>query len=178
MFRICLLATALLAGCAQVTAVRVTDTNPSPEGLPLYGHKPILVVTATEARVQIIPNLNERYALRIQAFLAKNHTTATFNANGTLASVDANLDTTDILGLFEKALDKIPVAPAASGGARSGGAVQIYEFVFNDDGTLSLRQLGGAEVRAVTGTASSADAGAGISGGGISGDGSVQPVED
>lgn len=50
MLRASLICIAFLAGCANVTAVRVTADNPSPEGLPLYGSKPILVVGARAPR--------------------------------------------------------------------------------------------------------------------------------
>lgn len=130
-----------LTGCAEVTAIRATIDNPSPKGLPFYGHKPILVVSGQSAKIEIIPNLNERYALRMNAFLAKNDVHATLNTNGTLSNVKADMDTTGVISLLEKALDKIPIAPAASASLKTQGEVSVYEFVFHSDGTLSLEPL-------------------------------------
>lgn len=137
-----LLTTCLLAGCAQVTAIPVTPDNPDPDGLPFFAHKPILVVSSAGARVEIIPNLNERYALQMHSFLAKNHTKFDIGPNGTVISVDANLDSASIISFFEKALDKVPSGDTAGSTApESQGDVAVYEFVFQSDGKISLRKL-------------------------------------
>lgn len=146
MFRMSLICFAFLAGCASVTAVRVTSDNPAPEGLPVYGSKPILIVGAQSARVEIIPNLNERYALRMQAFLAKNNTVVTFRENGTLTSVDANIDSTDAISLFEKFAERITNVPAASGEIPATGGVRVFDFVFNQDGSIGLREISGGSL--------------------------------
>ena len=108
MFRISIFCLAILGGCANVSAVKVANFGPVPDGIPFYTQKPILVITASGANIEFIPNYNERYALRLQTFLAKNHTKVTINANGTLATVDANLDTTAVISLLEKGTRQNP----------------------------------------------------------------------
>lgn len=148
---------AALTGCAQVSAVRVTSENPNPRGYPFYGQKPIMIVSGNQATVKTIPNLNERYALQMHAFLAKNHTKLVLNDDGTLKSVDANLDTTAAITLFENLADKIiPEGPAKSGETNSQGTTIVYEFVFHDDGSLSLRQINYSKLAYVHSAASSA----------------------
>ncbi|MFK7836446.1 MAG: hypothetical protein AB8B60_09515 [Sulfitobacter sp.] len=131
-----------VTGCAQVTAVPVTPQNPAPKGLPFYGFKPILIVTGATSKVEIIPNLNERYALQLNTLLAKNHAKVTIRENGTIADIDANMDGTAIISFFEKALDKIPTGDTKSASLGAQGEVVVYEFVFHPDNTLSLRRLG------------------------------------
>lgn len=164
----------LVSGCAQTTAVRVTSDNPTPEGLPFYGHKPILIIDGNGARVETIPNLNERYAVRMWAFISKNHTVITLNSNGTLASADADLDGSEIISLFESIVDKVTAFPTASDAAPALGAIRIYEFVFDDDGTIDLRLL-----KETPGLADSSASG--VAHGGSTGDqngGTVQPIGD
>lgn len=137
-----LLISLLLAGCAQITAVPVTPNNPYPDGLPFYGHKPILVVSSQGAKIEVIPNLNERYALQVHSFLAKNHSKLNLGPNGTVTSIDANLDAASIISFFEKALDKIPTSDSSSAPlSNAQGDIAVYEFVFQPDGQLSLRKL-------------------------------------
>ena len=176
MLRVSVICLTLLASCANVTAVRVTSDNPTPEGLPLYGSKPILIVGAQGARVEIIPNLSERYALRMHAFLAKNHAVLTFRENGTLASVDANMDSTEFISFLEKLADKVPAIPARSGAIPTTGGVRIFDFVFNEDGTVGLREIS-AGALAVAGPApASASSGSANGQGQVTGGGSFQPI--
>lgn len=176
MLRIALLATALLAGCAQVEVVPVTERNPDATGIRFYGPKPILVVSASGAKIEIIPNLSEEYAMRFVTFLAKNHSKVTLNANGTLAALDANMDTTAVIALLEKAIDKLPSFPAASDALRGSGDVAVYDFVFRDDGTFELRHVRTMRM----GTAAPPDWDQGGSGGAgdVGGEGSLKPIAE
>lgn len=158
----------LLAGCAQVTAVPVTPDNPHPDGLPFYGHKPILIVSSQGATVEIIPNLNERYALQMHSFLAKNHSKLVLGSNGTLTSMDSNLDATSIISFFEKALDKIPTDDTASAPALAAqGNVKVYEFVFQPNGMLSLKEILHSELEYKPGSGASTNEEPGSASGGV-----------
>lgn len=167
-----LIGLALLAGCTSTTAVRVTPDNPTPEGIPLYGHKPILIVGSGGPVVAIIPNLNERYAVRMTAFFASNHSVLELNDNGTLKKLDSNLDSTEALTLLETLAENlVPRAPGVAGAISSPSGVAIYEFVFHDDGTVDLRPMlvrAVAPVLSVPSTAAIQQSGAG-------GGGSLQP---
>ncbi|WP_299737242.1 hypothetical protein [uncultured Roseobacter sp.] len=171
-----------LAGCAQLTAVRVTDENPNPTGLPLYGTKPILVVTGQSATIEFIPNLNEKYALQLRTFLAKNDTTLTFNPNGTLQKSETALDSTSAIPIVEKALDKlVPVAPTTSGAldGQSATKVRVFDFVFNPDGTVHLREIGPGAllVGGVGKTPATAGKAPSQTGGKSGAGGSLKPIE-
>lgn len=77
----------------------------------------------------------------MNAFLAKNHAVVTFRDNGTIATVDANMDSTAFISLLEKLADKVPNVPAASQAIPTTGGVRIFDFVFNEDGTVGLREI-------------------------------------
>jgi uncharacterized protein YceK len=55
----------MLAGCASVKIVKVTDD--STEGLRFYRPEPYLVVTETSSAVQWLPNLNQQYAIQVNS---------------------------------------------------------------------------------------------------------------
>lgn len=150
---------AFLAGCANVSAVKVANYGSVPNGIPFYTQKPILIISSSGAKIEFIPNYNDRYALQLHTFLAKNHTKVSLNANGTLASVDANLDTTAVISLLEKALDKIPAFSTASDTLSSTGGIKVYEFVFHDDGSISLRRILSEKIASSGGGTSSGDSG-------------------
>ncbi len=161
MFKFIPIALFALAGCAEVTATRVTVENPSPDGLPAYGHKPILIIGPSGAKVETIPNLNERYAVRLRAFFAKNDAEVDFSDRGFIKLVKANLDSTDALAILEKIVDKVPTGVTASDGlpelASAGSGISVYDFVFNADGTLSLKLLTQDGVSLASGSAASGE---------------------
>lgn len=140
------LALLVLANCAQVTATPVTSDNPSPAGIPIYGHKPILLVGTDGLKIETIPNLSERYAVQLNAFFAKNETDLTISDRGLLHKVEANLDSAAALQpLLDFAKDVLaaqqPVPSLQSREANFTEFFAVYEFVFRDDGSLELKEL-------------------------------------
>lgn len=144
MLRISIILAALsISGCAMTTAVPITDANRDIEGFRIYGAKPILIATGKNVQVTYIPNYSEVYAVRMQAFFAKNDTSIKINANGSLASIDSNLDSASALGTLldfaEKALGKGsaggPSVSAQIPGKGSGG-FDVYDFVYDVRGNL------------------------------------------
>jgi len=144
-----ILAALAISGCAATTAVPITADNPNPKGFRVYGAKPIAVVTGSSVKIDYIPNYSEAYAVRMESFFAKNETTLTINANGTLATVESNLDSAEALGKLldfaETVLEKtIRGGAAASGEIKtdSSGALRIYDFVYDERGELiGMRSL-------------------------------------
>ena len=141
-----LMAAALTAGCAYVTAVP-RKPGERISGIPIYDVKPLLVVTGENVQVQIVPNYNRPYALRFGAFLAKNNFEASMQ-NGILTTVKADMDSTEFIKLLTALVNKLPDAKGFSGpdgGASAGGIkdrFQVYDIVFDDEGNLvGLRPL-------------------------------------
>lgn len=146
MFRPLALSALMLAGCASVTAVPITAENPVPNGIRIYGAKPILIIQGGQASVQYIPNLSEAYALRFNAFLAANDTNVTINPNGTLGGIHVNLDSTDAIPLVQPLVDRL----ASEGDAQSnltGSDVRVFDFVFAENGTVTLREISHGTIR-------------------------------
>ncbi|MEC3863157.1 hypothetical protein VK792_17830 [Mesobacterium sp. TK19101] len=138
---------ACLSGCAYVTSVPVTADNADARGLVHYEVMPVLVVSGGQANIEYLPDRNKKRVLQFGAFLAKNDMKITLREDGTLATVNSNMDATaSVGGLFEIA-NKIveaalPSAPAAAGSVDGAGDVRIFAFVFDDDGALvGLREL-------------------------------------
>ena len=137
-----------LAGCAGVTAVPA-PLGSNVQGIRIYELKPILIVSGQKVEVGFVPNPNRAYALQFYSFLAKHDLTANFNANGSLSSLTSNQDTTAValalLNLVNKAVKEGGGLASAFSGT-SGGTlnerVQVYDFVFDDNGELiQLRPL-------------------------------------
>lgn len=101
--------------------------------------------------VQIADPCNE-YAVRFDAFLAVNDSTLKLNADGTLASLDANLDSTEAIGLVKELLGNI--APGVNGplpGPRAvGERTQVYDFTRGPKGGLVMTPLIASPVVAAT----------------------------
>jgi hypothetical protein len=128
------------AGCAYVTAV------PAPVGANVSGIrvpdvKPLIVVGGSEISVLLVPNPNKQYALQFGAFLAKHDLSANFQ-QGMLASLTSNEDSTAVpvafLGVLQQALQSGRSLGSAFSGTASGdgGRLQIYDVVFDDEGSL------------------------------------------
>lgn len=70
-----------------------------------------------------------------------------FRENGTFEKVEGNLDSTSAIPLLEKALERtVPQAPTTADEMRAGGSVRVFDFVFSDDGTVKLREIGPGEI--------------------------------
>lgn len=136
----------ILANCAQITAIPVLPGEPLPNGIPIYGHKPILLVGADGLKIETIPNLSERYAIQLNSFFAKNETDLTISQTGLLNKVEANLDSAAALQpLLDFARDvlaaKADIPSLKSEKLSLKEVAGVYEFVFLDDGSLELKEI-------------------------------------
>jgi hypothetical protein len=137
-----------LAGCAGVTAVPAPPGS-TVQGIRIYEQKPILIVSGQKVEVGFVPNTSRAYALQFYSFLAKHDLTASFSSSGTLSSLTSNQDTTGVaialLNLVNKAVKEGGGLPSAFSGTTASTLnerVQVYDFVFDDNGELiQLRPL-------------------------------------
>ena len=111
------------------------------KGIRIYDVKPLLVVAGSKAEILLVPNYNRAYALKFGAFLAKNDVTIDFS-NGFIDNLTSKQDATafslkfiDVLG---SAAEKgVSLFEGFSGGtAGREDSIEIYEFVFDEDGNL------------------------------------------
>lgn len=119
-------ATLIVAGCANVTGTPFKNGEAA-NGVYVNGAASILVADATGVRPISIADPCYRYALNFNALLAKNVTKVMFNENGTLKSLDANLDSTD----FAKALPDIVDAVNKKVGADRAQTVMSETKLFS-----------------------------------------------
>jgi len=56
---------AMLAGCAGIKIVKVTDD--STEGLRFYRPEPYLIVTSSSTTIQWLPNFKQEYAVQVRS---------------------------------------------------------------------------------------------------------------
>jgi hypothetical protein len=140
--------TLALAGCAGVTAVPAPPGSPV-QGIRIYEQKPLLIVSGLQISVVFVPNTSRAYALQFYSFLAKHDLTANFTPSGSLSILTSNQDTTAVavalVNLVNKAVEKgtsIGTAFSGTSAPTLNERVQIYDFVFDDNGELSqLRPL-------------------------------------
>lgn len=132
----------LLPACASTTAIPVSPQDQTTPGIRVYDKKPLLFVYENAATVDFIPNYSRGYALQFTAFLAKNDVKTVYE-NGSLKSLDTNLDSTEALKLIQALAEKLlgaafpAEAPRTSGGAAGAGALlAVYDFEFSEDGSL------------------------------------------
>jgi len=118
-------------------------------GIPIYDVKPILIVTANSATVELVPNYNRAYGLRFGSFLAKHHFKADLSG-GIISKIDSEQDSTEALKLLEvlgkAVIDKIPIPSAQSrelgGGVGAPQRFAVFSFDFDSEGNLiALRPL-------------------------------------
>src|SRR6266849_5128356 len=133
-----------LAACAYATAVPV-DYNSNKDGFRVYDVKPILIVNGAAISIELIPNYNKAYAVQFGAFLAKQDFTLDIQ-KGFITKLDSKQDATAIIPFIVDLVKNIaPGLPKAMSGEAPGGIqdrFQVYEFVFDDNGSLiALRPL-------------------------------------
>jgi hypothetical protein len=135
-----LLSFALLAGtgCAMTTAIPVHPDDKFTWGLRVYDSKPLLFVTKTGWNVVFVPNYSKAYAVRFDAFLAKNKSKVTLD-NGTLTGlVDVDVDSTAIIPLLQD-IAKSVLPGGGQGGniTETGELIAVYEFRFDEQGNYT-----------------------------------------
>ena len=146
-----LLAVSTLTACSYVTGVPV-EPGEKVRGIPFYGEKPILLVSASGTTIEYIPNPSKEYALQFGAFLAKNKSKFTRNSNGTLGNIELDLDSSEAVEPLTKlataALDKIKTASGELSVDVSNKDVLIYDLIFDDEGNIiELRALRGSSFK-------------------------------
>lgn len=136
-----ILSAPVLASCAYVNAVPVKPGSQT-QGVRIYEQKPLLVVSAEDVKVVLVPNYNRAYALQFGSFLAK-HDFAIEMPGGIVNKITSNSDSTGvaiaIVNLISKAVETgNPIGAAFSGAGNEGlgGRVQVYSVDFSDDGEL------------------------------------------
>lgn len=143
-------ASLVCGGCAYTNVVPVDPHDQITQGFRVYDSKPILIV-GQSLEIKFVPNYSKAYAVQFGAFLSKNDFSIQVD-NGVVKQLDSKLDTTGIIELLktvvEKTLPTVVGAPSGSGGIQTVTSVQIYDFVFDDEGNLiALRRvkfIGGA----------------------------------
>ena len=130
-----------IAACSYISAI------PAPPGSQIHGVripecKPLIRVAGNQIDVLWIANNDRAHALQVGTFLAKNDFKMELS-NGCLTKMDSNQDTTAVpiafLKLLEKSLDTargVGTAFSGQGGTTVGGLMQLYEIVFDDEGTI------------------------------------------
>lgn len=94
---------ASLAGCAGIEVARVTQADA--KGLRFWRPAPYLVLTATDkgcaAKIIYLPNGDEEYAVTITAGIGNVSLKPTLDQGWLLTGLDASVDTTKLVDLFE-----------------------------------------------------------------------------
>lgn len=164
-----------LAGCANVTAIPVTERNADTvQGIRLPERKPLIVVMGSNVSVMWVCNNDRSVALQFGAFLAKHHFKTNFDSCGALTSVDSEMDNTAIplalISFFQKlAEDRLPSGAAASSPVISSSAAgrvpfQVFDVRFSPDDNVSLVPLVHAKDLLLIPVASSGASGGGVGG--------------
>jgi len=137
----------LLAACAYTTAGPVIEGDE--RGFVYPTCYPFLVVSGAKADLVMVPNPNKQRAIRFGAFLAKNDIDITFEQCGP-SNIKTKLDSTDtIIALFTTLQEAAKAGTslgnlfgAKEAGGNPGHSFQVFEFVFDHDGTFnSLKPL-------------------------------------
>jgi hypothetical protein len=135
-----LLSFALLAGtgCAMTTAIPVHPDDKFTWGLRVYDSKPLLFVTKTGWNVVFVPNYSKAYAVRFDAFLAKNKSKVRLD-NGTLSGdVEVDLDSTTIIPYLQNIAKQVLPGGGQGGNiTETGELIAVYEFVFDEQGNYT-----------------------------------------
>lgn len=131
------------SGCATVTATPVTKKNPDPSGLRVSPARQIVMSTGAGSEVINIADPCIQYAVRFDAIFAVNNTEMNLNENGTLKSIDTELDTTKALEVIKDLV--APLVPGASSPISGSGALrsemQLFDFVCDGDGGVQAVPL-------------------------------------
>lgn len=138
---------ALFTGCAWTTTSPVSYGDRETEGVRVYDPKPLLVVTERSTGIVLVPNFERGYAIRFQAFLAKNSLSLKTD-EGVLTAFTSEVDTTpfltSLLSLGQEALEQARYLGAL--GETVTGSIRemegVYQFVFSANGELlGLRRI-------------------------------------
>ena len=138
-----LLAVCIVGGCAQTTATQVTKENPNPAGFLVNASSTMIIRDSAGVRALTFPDPCTRYAVNFNAVFAKNKSTLTLNQNGTLGSVEVDLDSTEVplklLELADGVLERSAGFPAASGRTNTVASdLVLFDIECGEDGRPSL----------------------------------------
>lgn len=135
--------TVMLSGCAYTFAYDIEPGQPY-IGFKVPECKPLVQLDQTGLKIVLVPNPNKAYAVKFGTFLAKNDVEVEFGDSCGLKKVKSNQDSTAFIQFLTAALDKIPDAGGGPKptGDKSVSRVELYEIVFDEDGTIQrLRPL-------------------------------------
>ena len=129
-----------LTACAYTTSKPIKyERDMKSSGFVYYDPKPILLINDNVAEIKFVPNFERAYAVRFNAFLAKNNVTLDIS-NGLLSKVNSALDSTGFLTLVQGATTEALKAgkqiSEAFGETAEGEKTEIYEFEFSEEGKL------------------------------------------
>lgn len=135
---VALLASTLLSGCAYTFAYELGPDD-SYIGFRVYECKPLIAIQQSGLSVIFVPNPSKAYAVKFGTFLAKNDVEIAFNKDCGISNLKSNQDSTAAIQLLQDVVDKLApdaVVPKQTGGGAGTTRVELYEIVFNDDGTI------------------------------------------
>jgi hypothetical protein len=132
----------LLTGCAITTAIPVDPNDRFTWGFRVYDSKPLLLITKGAYKIVFIPNYSKAYAVRFDAFLAKNKSKVQVDNGVITGTIDVDVDSTAAIALLQDLAKQFAPPGKPTTVEDTTDLVAIYDFVFDDNGHLQgLRKL-------------------------------------
>ena len=132
----------LLTGCAMTTAIPVDPNDRFTWGFRVYDSKPLLLITKGAYKLVFVPNYSKAYAVRFDAFLAKNKSKVQVDNSMITGTIDVDLDSTAAIALLQDLAKQFAPQGKATTVEDTAELVAIYDFVFDENGNLQgLRKL-------------------------------------